>query len=354
MTAGGYQHLTMEETAARIRCGVDSLVLFHRHPDGDAVGSGFALCRILEALGCRTRCVCDDEVPERLQFLLQDASVGPAQDSLQWAAIPTDFSPAQIIAVDTASPAQAGRLYDTLAGRIDLMIDHHGKGEMYADGWIDGDCAATGEMIYRLSRALLAEGRISAVPAGVDRLLYAAISSDTGCFRYSNAGPSTHLAAADLLRSGFDAAEINHRLFEVKSPRLLLAEKVGFERLKLFADGRIGIVDMPFALKREHDLADEHMETLVDVARGLQGVQVAVAVRQSNEDPVYRVSMRSSCGVDVSAVCAAFGGGGHVRAAGCTVTCPQGMEAVVAMLAEALTEALARDNGVLFPPKKPT
>ena len=242
--------------------------------------------------------------------------------------------------MDTASPAQAGEQYSRWEGRIDLMIDHHAKGEMYADGYIDGSASSAGELIYRLSRELLRSGRIAAIPAEVDRLLYAAISSDTGCFRYSNASSSAHKAAAELLPAGFDAADINHRLFGVKSHKLLLAEKLGFERLRLFADGRIGIVDMPMSVKREHGLTDEHLDTLVEVARGLQGVQVAAAIRQPTDEEVYRVSMRSSCHVDVSSICASFGGGGHIKAAGCSISCDEGIEAVVEIVAKALLSAL--------------
>ena len=330
-----YQKLTLAEAASRIRGGTDTLILFHRHPDGDAVGSGFALKLLLEQMGCRALCSCDDELPERLEFL-----AGDKQDSIKAENIPADFVPAQIITVDTASPAQVGDQYARYAGRIDLMIDHHERGEMYADGWVEGGASSAGELIFRLSRELLRTGRIDVIPAEVDRLLYAAISSDTGCFRYSNAGPDAHQAAAELLEAEFDAAEINHLLFGVKSHKLLLAEKLGFERLHLFADGKIGIVDMPMSVKRQHGLTDEHLDTLVEVARGLQGVQVAAAIRQPTDEGIYRVSMRSSCHVDVSAICASFGGGGHVKAAGCTIVCDQGIDAVVEMVAGALTEAL--------------
>ena len=330
-----YQKLTLTEAAARIRRDQPTLILFHRHPDGDAIGAGFGLKLILEAMGCTARCVCEDEIPERLRFLTEGM-----QDSVLKENLPADFTPTQIISVDTASPAQAGVLYPDYEGRFDLMIDHHAKGEMYADGYIDGSASSAGELIYRLSRELVRMGRLTAIPEGVDRLLYAAVSSDTGCFRYSNASPETHRAAAALLEAGFDAADLNHRLFGVKSYKLLQAEKVGFDRLKLYADGKLGIVAMPYAVMEQYGFTDEHLGTLVDVARGLQGVQVAVAIRQPKAEGVYRVSMRSSCEVDVAAVCAGFGGGGHIKAAGCTVSCEGGIDAVVEMIAEAVTAVL--------------
>ena len=324
-----YQNLTLTETAARIRGDQPTLILFHRHPDGDAIGAGFGLQLILEAMGCTALCVCEDEIPERLRFLTEGL-----QDSILKENLPAGFVPTQIISVDTASPAQAGVLYPDYEGRFDLMIDHHAKGEMYADGYIDGSASSAGELVYRLSRELVRMGRLAAIPEGVDRLLYAAVSSDTGCFRYSNASPETHRAAAALLEAGFDSADLNHRLFGVKSYKLLQAEKVGFDRLKLYADGRLGIVDMPYAVMEQYGFTDEHLGTLVDVARGLQGVQVAVAIRQPKAEGVYRVSMRSSCDTDVAAVCAQFGGGGHVKAAGCTVNCEGGMDEVVEAVAK--------------------
>ena len=330
-----YRKLTLTETASRLPARESVLILLHRHPDGDAVGAGFGLKRLLETMDCTAYCVCEDEIPERLRFLTEGM-----QESIRVENLPADFAPTRILSVDTASPAQAGTIYPLYEGRFDLMIDHHAKGEMYADGYVDGSASSAGELVFRLSRELVRMGRLDSIPVEVDHLLYASISSDTGCFRYSNASPETHRAVAELLESKPDAAEINHRLFGVKSFDLLRAEKVGFDRLRLFADGKLGIVDMPYAVKTEMGFSDEHFDTLVDIARGLQGVQVAAAIRQPTDEGLYRVSMRSSCHVDVAAICASFGGGGHVKAAGCTILCDRGMEAVVAMIVEAITKAL--------------
>lgn len=330
-----YTKLSCEEAAARLREGKDTLILLHNRPDGDAVGSAFALRKLMEALGCRVLCACSDELPARLRFL-----VGDTQDSIRYDGLPADFVPTQILSVDTASPTQMGAMFPVYGEHVDLMIDHHGVGEMYADGWIRGGTSATGQMIYELSRELLRTGRIDRIPDGHDRLAYAAISSDTGCFRFSNADPSAYRAAADLLEAGFDAADINHRLFVSKSREILLAERMAYDRLHLFADGRIGIVDMPYALRTENGLLDEHLETLIEVPRSLEGVELAATVREAPTAGVYRVSMRSANDVDVAAICAAFGGGGHKKAAGCTVKCDGGIEAAVRIVAEKMEEAM--------------
>ena len=290
----------------------NTLILFHVHPDGDAIGSAFALKALLEMMGSRVRCVCADPVPERFDFI-----VGAEKTAV--ADVPAGFHPTRIVSVDTASPMQLGNLAELYKGRIDLMIDHHGKGTPYADNLIRPAVSATGEIIFELSRLFLKNGWIPSIPLSVDALIYMAISSDTGCFRYSNTTPITHKRAAQLLASGIDAADINHRLFGIKSMKQMQAEHAGFERMNLYAGGKVAVISFPYDLKRDLGAEDENLETLIDVARTVSGVGVAAAIRQPTDALLFRVSMRSSCEIDVASICAQFGGGGHIRAAGCTV-----------------------------------
>ena len=97
---------------------------------------------------------------------------------------------------------------------------------------------------------------------------------------------------------------------------------------------------LPYALKAELGVRDEHLETLVDVARRVQGVEIAVAIRQPSEEPIFRVSTRSSVDFDVSAVCAEFGGGGHVRAAGATIREAQSIEQAEELVVNAILQRL--------------
>ena len=313
MHEAGFRALTRGEAIARLLPVGDTLILFHVHPDGDAVGSAFALRRMLEALGSRAYCVCADEIPDRLRFVTDGV-----QESALPESIPADFAVSRIVAVDTASPAQLGALYERFAGKIDLMLDHHEKGTPYADYYILPGISATGELLA----GLLQEMQPAPEPTpALASALYCAISSDTGCFRFSNTSPETLRTAARLVEWGADTAQINHRLFEVKSRLQMAVESEGAQLLQLYADGRIGVIPFPYARKKALGAKDEHLETLVDVARCTEGVEVAVAIRQPEDTGRFRVSMRSSCAVDVAAVCALFGGGGHKKAAGCTVFC---------------------------------
>ncbi|MBR3998478.1 MAG: hypothetical protein IKI93_09070 [Clostridia bacterium] len=168
-------------------------------------------------------------------------------------------------------------------------------------------------------------------------LLYAAISSDTGGFRYSNTTKETHLRAAALVER-IDVADISHKLFGIKSLAMLRAEQLGFEKLHLFEGGRIGIASISFEDKRFNKLQDEHLSTLVDLVRSVAGVEIAVAIRQPTEARSFRVSTRANIDFDVAAVCATFGGGGHRRAAGATVEAKDTAEAERLVLNAILAE----------------
>lgn len=320
--------LSFEEIFPRLSTPADTLILFHRNPDADAVGSAFALKKVLADLGSRAFCVCESEIPARLAFLTDGS-----QESVLPEAVPADFEVGRIVAVDTASPAQLGALYGLYGGQIDLMIDHHGMGEIYADHYIRPDAAATGEIMFDLVRRLATDELVTITDA-LCVALYGAISADTGGFRFSNVTPDTHLRAAELMASGIDCAEINHRLFDSFSLEQLRARAAGISNLQLFANGAIAVITFPYALKVALGLEDSHLDTLVDVARSLTGVKVAACIRQPGTEGVFRVSMRSSCECDVSAVCAAFGGGGHKKAAGCTLTAADMEEAVRRLVAE--------------------
>lgn len=314
MTRTDFRKLGFAEVCAELAIPKNTLILFHVRPDGDAVGSAFALKLLLEEAGSRVFCMCQNEVPQRLSFL----SEGIQQSALP-EALPTDFDAERVIAVDTASVAQLGELYDRFQDKINIKLDHHSKGEHYADYFVMENAAATGEIVFDISREFLKRGIVKALPERLDYCIYAAISSDTGCFKYSNVTPKTHIRSAELLKNGVDAASINQLLFDSKSMEVLAAEKAGFDTLKMFHGGRIAVVYFTYEMKERLDILDEHLETLIDVARSVEGVEVAIAVRQPTKEKTFRVSTRSQGGVDVSAVCAAFGGGGHVRASGCTI-----------------------------------
>lgn len=308
-----FKRLSLDELCARICQPRKTLIIYHVRSDADAIGSAFALREILRAMDIPAICACADDIPERLRFLT---------DGVQGSVLLEDgmeLDHDRVISVDSASPSQLGVLYDRLHKYIDIMIDHHATGTVYADNYIDPEASATGEIIYRAAKRLVETGRLHEIPHRVINNIYAAISSDTGCFRFANASPRTFRCVAELIEAGADNVEINHRLFEAKTVKQIRAEGEAARRMQIHDGGKIASVTFPYSSKYSMSLSDEHLETIIDVPRSVSGVLVAFAVRQPEDKPVFRVSMRSSSDIDVAAICAQFGGGGHTRAAGCTV-----------------------------------
>lgn len=308
-----FKALTMQELCERICENKKTLIIFHARPDGDAVGSAFALRELLYAMDIQSVCLCDDEVPERLRFL---------SESVQGSVVPEadlKFGHERVISVDSAAPSQLGNIFSRLLRNVDIMIDHHATGTPYADNYIDTSAAATGEIIYLLAAYLVRIGKIKEIPRKAINCMYAAISSDTGGFKYSNTTPRTHMVAAKLIELGADAAEINRRLFDLKSVAQIRAEGEAARRLKVFDEGRIAVTTVPYSAKMELDISDDDLGTIIEIPRSVSTAEVAISIRQPEEKGFFRVSMRSNSDIDVAKICAVFGGGGHIRAAGCSL-----------------------------------
>ena len=307
MTDTPYTALSLSAFCKRFLEAERLLFLLHRRPDGDTVGSTAALMHVAHALGKEACGLCADPIPERLAFLTQGLSFTTVKPSGEFTAI----------AVDVASPEQLGALAE-LSIPVSMMLDHHEVGVPFADNLIRPDAAAAGEVVFAVAETLVKMSALRAIPLAAKTALYAALSSDTGCFRYSNVTPRTLRCAASILEDGdVDSADVNHRLFEMKSKKQLRAEAYAIEHTETTEDGKIAWVLITNAERVALEVEEEHLETVIDMVRSREGVEVALAVREQ-PDGTIRASMRSS-GFDVAAIAKHFGGGGHLRAAGCTV-----------------------------------
>ena len=325
MTDKSYRKISIFEAADRLSRPKNTLVVYHARPDGDTIGSALALCEAMRYFGSVAYVTGVDEIPERLRFLCPEGFGSALYENL-----PQEFSPERVVTVDAAAPSLIGDIYDKVGGKVDLMIDHHELNSVFADNCIDPSAAACGQIVLSIIFAMF-EDRHD-IPRKVLDCCYAAIASDTGCFKYSNVTPETHKAAATLISMGVNAAEINTLLFETKSEKQLCAEALAASRIKTHFGGRVSVVTFPYSLKKEYGLSEEHLETIVDIARCISGVMVAIAVKQPFDDDRYRVSLRSNCGIDVSRICAGFSGGGHKKAAGCTIIAESAEEAAEKVL----------------------
>ncbi|MBQ8322156.1 MAG: DHH family phosphoesterase [Clostridia bacterium] len=312
-----YKALTLTECADRLLKIERPLVVMHTRPDGDTVGSGCALCELLTLLGKKVYYTCQDEISERLAFLTK----GFVRTD--------DFTGLEAITIDVASPAQAGKIFEKL--NIVLSIDHHAVNTPFCDHYTVGGLSSAGEALWGIAKELEARGFIQ-MTKKMAALLYASISSDTGGFIFSSATPKTYTVAAELMGYGIDHAEINRGLFHSKPIEQLKAEGLVCSEIKTASDGRIAYAVITKKMRDDAGLLFEHFECAIDVVRTLMGIQLAFVIKETN-DGKYKASLRST-GSDVASVAAKHGGGGHVRAAGCTVEASSCKEAAEILLAD--------------------
>ncbi len=277
------------------------LILTHAHPDGDTLGCGFALCEALTALGKRAIVRCGDDVPSKYGYM------GKTQTE--------DIELENIIAVDVADEKLLGKAFEErFGGRIRLCIDHHGSNRLYAEKTLlDPSAAAACEIILELIRALDVK-----VTKTIADCIFTGLSTDTGCFRYSNVTPRTMRMAADMIDSGAEHSKINTIMFETKTKTYVALERLALESMQMYLDGRCAYITITQDMFRESGSDESEVDAIAAIPRQIEGVEVGVTMREKT-DGTFKVSMRSHEGADVSAICAMMGGGGHPRAAGCTV-----------------------------------
>ncbi len=313
-----YKELNVTECAEKILNIEHPLVIMHVRPDGDTVGSAAALMNIFHRLGKAPLWACSDPIPERLEFLLSDYRE----------AYPYEYASSTVVTVDVPTKEQIGELYDFVP-KPALMIDHHEVGVPFADNYIVPSASSAGEVIMQVAEVLIETGKV-VLDDSLAYPIYAAISSDTGCFRYSNATPETLRRGAKLIETGIDSADINHRLFNSKTPRQIHAEGFVAERIKTEFNGRVAYATVTKRERQNLGVLMEHFETAIDVVRSVQSVEVSFVIKETDSGE-YKASLRST-GADVANICRAFGGGGHLRAAGCTVEAKNIKEASKKML----------------------
>ena len=284
-------------------------VFTHENPDADTIGSCFALVETLRLLGKKAYPACCDRIPASLAFM----TGGNREFHIENA--PEDFTPEYYISVDVASTAQFGS-YREYASKINLSLDHHATHENFSKYYLtDAHAAACAEIVYHIINRLLSGN----IPERIVSLLYAALAADTGGFRYANTTPVTHKIAASLIEKGASHAEICRNLFECKTKTALAAEAFAMANVSYRCGGKISYVKITKSDKLTHGFEDEDTYDVINVIRRVDGVKVAILMREK-DDGTYKISTRSAGEVDVSKICAIFGGGGHSGAAGCSVT----------------------------------
>ncbi|MBQ7756135.1 MAG: bifunctional oligoribonuclease/PAP phosphatase NrnA [Oscillospiraceae bacterium] len=276
-------------------------ILTHKSPDGDTLGAGFALCRYLRLQGKKANVVNSDEFPERYAFLYEGYE-------------PMKFVEKTVIAVDIADTKLLGHNLEEYEkeGKIDLCIDHHVSNKYYAKyTYVNASASAACQIMYELFRFMDAE-----IDRIIARCLYTGIATDTGCFKYENTTSAAHIAVSELMKYNIDYATINRKMFDVKSRARIKIEQAVTNDMEFLFDGRCAVMVITTQMMEESGIEPAEFEGLASIPLQVEGVEMGITVKQRHEN-VYKLSVRTTETIDASKFCQQFGGGGHIRAAGC-------------------------------------
>lgn len=302
---------TLSDLVERIEAAASIVVVSHDRPDGDAIGSSLAMGLILEKLGKRVTIVNRDAVPESLAFL-------PGSEKITRLTAPVTAD--LLIVLDAAGRDRIeAAFWDHVAAiPVTINLDHHISNTHFGDlVHVDAGSPATGQLVYQLARAAGWP-----LDAAIGENLLAAISTDTGSFRYPSTTSGTMRIAGEILDLGVDVGLLNQRLYESYPLRRVEALRRLLQGMRLDFGGRCASVKLPLDLTRELDLQLGDTEGVIDVIRAIDSVQIAVFFEELPDGKIRISSRAKEERYGVGAICAQFGGGGHTLAAGARMAGP--------------------------------
>lgn len=291
--------MTVNECALWLESHDNFLILSHTRPDGDTLCSGAALCSALRRSGKTAYCYNNPETTKNyLDFVSRFYP-------------PKGFSHEIVVTVDVADTD----LFPVgIHDPIDLAIDHHASNGNFAPNiCLDADKSSCGELVLELVKVLC--GNVTAEEAN---LLYIAVSTDTGCFRYLNTNASTLRAGAELLDLGADNKRLNVVLFRNVSRARMALEGMIITGLRYFNDGKIVASLITQDMMEIAGATENDCEDIAGIPGKAEGSYLSITVRQI-ESEKCKISLRSKPEINSSEICTVFGGGGHSMAAGCTI-----------------------------------
>ena len=292
----------LSEIATELLKKDNFIIIPHKNPDGDCLGSSAALALALRDIGKTAYISLPNNIGERLQFLWDDSYKTPE-----------DFVCDVCIAVDVAADYMMDQLKDEIFDKapFTVCLDHHGTNSGIAHmNFIDANASAAGEVIYRL----LLEMKCS-ISKKIATALYSAIASDTGSFRYSNTTSDTHKIAARLVDTGIDSANIMRILFETKTMEQTKIMSDIIDNMEFYFDNKVCITYCNEDMLKKYNLTFDDVDEYATLPRTIKGVEVGIFLKDRGDSEI-KASLRSNEYIDVSKIASSLGGGGHIRASG--------------------------------------
>lgn len=296
--------MTLDNIKEEIEKAENIVILTHESPDGDAIGSSLAMYQALKQLGKNPDLVIPEH-PRTFDFL-------PCANEIKKEGRDINYDLA--IALDCADTKRLDGFENWYhEAKVKISIDHHGSNTMYADyNYVDPVAPACSQILIIVLTSMGIE-----INKDIGECLLAGIITDTGGFKYEGVTTETFEFVASLLRLGVNVSEIYKKVLQVKTRAHFELTKIAIDRMEFFEDGKIAFTYI--TLKDTEDTKAEpgDHEGLVEIGRDLEGVEVSILLRETEKG--YKASLRSKEYVNVSEICSIFSGGGHQRAAGCTI-----------------------------------
>lgn len=324
-----YRRLNLKQTASFLKKHDNYIILTHASPDGDTLGSAYALYYALNEIG-KTACVlCPEVIPMKYDYFASKTDHVSREN-------------ATVVAVDVADIKLLGTFQEEFGNNIDLCIDHHISNTGYAKNlYLDEMAAATAESIYELLQVM--KVNINDITA---KAIYTGIATDTGCFKYSNVTDKTHIITAELYAYNIDAPYINRLMFDTKPKKLIELEKMVLEAAEYHFDDRCFVLPVTAQMQAKTGCVGTDLESIAVISRSVEGVKVGITLKQS-DDEQFRVSVRTYPPYDASVICRKLGGGGHISAAGASVN--GNLKQVKEIVLDAVKDVMeATDAGTSF------
>ena len=292
--------MTVAETVDWLAANDGFLILTHRRPDGDAVGSAGALAQGLREYGKAAYVLYNPDTTPRYERFINDYIA------------PDGYVPEHIITVDTAAVDLFPKNGAEYIESVSLCIDHHPSNANYADLiCLDGSCASCGEIIFEILLSL--NGKISAKSA---ERLYVALTTDTGCFSYANTTANTLRIASLVVEAGAPQKELNRLLFRTKTRSRIKIEGMIFSGLEFYFDGAVAISVITRNMLAETEATEDDIDDIAAIPGAVKDVLVGITIRELTSTRDCKVSVRTGPLVNSNDICTRFNGGGHAMAAG--------------------------------------
>lgn len=315
----------LRQTAKFLKKHNNYIILTHASPDGDTLGSAYALYYGLNEIGKTACVVCPDVIPAKYDYFARKT------DHI-------DRNNATVIAVDIADKRLLGALQEEFGDIVDLNIDHHISNTEFSKYlYLDAGASATAESIFEL--LLQMKVNINDIAA---KAIYTGIATDTGCFKYSNVTAKTHTIISMLYEHEINAPEINRLMFDTKSKKLLELEKMVLETAEYHFDDKCILLSVTAEMQEKTGCSGTDLEGIAVISRSVEGVKAGITIKQNGENE-FKVSLRTYEPLNASKICKKLGGGGHNAAAGASVkgSLEEVKRKVLAAVKENMEEAYA-------------